>query len=472
MKKLIGILFALLLVSVSAFSLIGCGDGSEEETNVAPVSFKYKLEKTETEGEETETYYVLTNVTVSDKAKSLIEKKDYESLATLFNTSVEGVYEAPAVQYTAETVRKLVIPETYEGKTVKKIEKEAVVDLTYIEEIEVGSNIEEIGLGAFSGLTSLKTITLPFTGKKLGAVNGEKSFGYIFGTTSSDGLTSCAQTYNEGSSDNSATYYIPTSLKNVTIAGNNADSSETKKYILEKDEDGNDKIVYVDDDYAGENTVYTVVLNTSVYAVASYSFYNVSMVETVTLAGEIAGIADATFYGCSALKSVSLGGAVRIGANAFNGCTSLKTVDLTAVETIGASAFSGCTALGALAENGTSQPVTVGAKEIGESAFSGCTAIDSVVFVSADAKIGDNAFKGCSALRSISFNGANAEIGRFAFSSCDQRLQSVDFTNVKSVGEGAFLGCTVLETITNLPAAEFIGTDAFRNTKWEEDQNA
>ena len=131
--------------------MIGCGTKNSDSGNVAPISFKYTLEKEETNDEKAtaETYYVLSGVTVSDKAKTLIEKNDYEGLAELFNTAVEGVYEAPAVKYTKETVRKLTIPETHEGKAVKKIAADAVVDLTFIEEIEVKSNVEEIGLGSY-----------------------------------------------------------------------------------------------------------------------------------------------------------------------------------------------------------------------------------------------------------------------------------------------------------------------------------
>lgn len=469
MKKIIGILFALLLASVSAFSMIGCGTKNSDSGDVAPISFKYTLEKEETkdENETAETYYVLSGVTVSDKAKTLIEKNDYEGLAELFNTAVEGVYEAPAVKYTKETVRKLTIPETYEGKAVKKIAADAVVDLTFIEEIEVKSNIEEFGLGSFSGLTSLKTITLPFAGKKLGAKNSEKSFGYIFGTTSSDGLTSCAQTYNEGSSDNSATYYIPSSLKTVTITGDNKVSFETKKYILEKDEDGKDKIVYVDDSYTGESTVYSITLDTSVYAVAPYSFYNVSMAETVTLSGNIDEIGADTFYGCSSLKTITLGGAKKIGSAAFQGCTSLKKIDLSEVATIGDNAFNGCTSLGVLEDYGANNALTLVATEIGESAFAGCTSLDSVTF-SVKTSIGDNAFKGCTALRNVTFSAADTTIGKFAFSSCTKRLTAIDLANVSDVGEGAFYGCSVLETISNQPAK--IGANAFKNTKWEENQ--
>ena len=469
MKKIIGILFALLLVSVSAFPMIGCGTKNSDSGNVAPISFKYTLEKEETNDEKAtaETYYVLSGVTVSDKAKTLIEKNDYEGLAELFNTAVEGVYEAPAVKYTKETVRKLTIPETHEGKTVKKIAADAVVDLAFIEEIEVKSNVEEIGLGSFSGLTSLKTITLPFAGKKLGAKNGEKSFGYIFGTTSSDGLTSCAQNYNEGSSDNSATYYIPSSLKTVTITGDNKVSSETKKYIYEKDEDGKDKIVYVDDSYTGENTVYTASFDTSVYAVAPYSFYNVTMAETITLSGSIDEIGADTFYGCSSLKTIGIGGAKKIGSAAFQSCTSLKNVDLSAVETIGDNAFNGCTSLGVLDNYGVNNALSLAATKIGESAFNGCTSLDSVTF-SVKTSIGNNAFKGCTALRAVTFSAADTTIGKFAFSSCTKRLTAIDLTNVSEVGEGAFYGCSVLETISNQPSN--VGVNAFKKTKWEENQ--
>lgn len=71
-----------------------------------------------------------------------------------------------------------------------------------------------IGSSAFSGCSGLESMTLPFVGKNRSATGNEALFGYIFGETSFSGSTQTQQYY---SSNSSATYYLPSSLRTVII---------------------------------------------------------------------------------------------------------------------------------------------------------------------------------------------------------------------------------------------------------------
>ena len=418
MKKLLSVIFAVCLAVCSVMVIAACGENGADTQAGAPITFSYSIVK---DGDET--YYSLKNVTVSDKAQALIAKKDFAGLADLFNTDA-GEYKAPAVKYTKDTVTTLVIPEEYNKIAVKAISQDAVSGLAFVKKIVVGDNITKMSEGAFSSLIALEEIELPFVGGEKNAKNEKKLFGYIFGTTSGDGLTSCEQKYNGGDSGNTKTYYLPSALKTITVRGGNEKKDETLKFKIEE-KDGEIKYVYEGEDGYDELDAVenSATENTDVYSVAPYSFYNCTTLETINLSG-VEEIEEYTFYGCTGIKNLTFGDDVKtIGAHAYENCTSLKAVDFNNVETIGESAFAGCTALGEKYLDGANKIVFTDI-EIGNSAFSGCTAIKDVEF-NGECEIGERAFKGCTA------------------------IETVDFTNVTSVGDYAFYGCTNLASITN-----------------------
>ena len=369
MKKILSLLLALCFVISALFAVTACNDEADEKAE-APIKFSYTLVK-----ENDDTYYSLKSVTISEKAKELVDKNDYDKLAELFNTAVEG-YTAPETKYDKTTVRTLVVPTTYNNKAVKAISADAVAGLTFVKKIVVGENIEKIAEGAFSSLTSLEEIEIPFVGGEYNAKNEKKLFGYIFGTTSGDGLTACEQKYNDGDSDNTKTYYIPSSLKTVTVKKGNAKKTEELKYKI----DG-DKYVYSTDegymDIAG--TEYTINEDKSEYAVSAYSFYNCTTVETVNLSG-VTEIEAYTFYGCTGIKTLKVSdGVTVIGNNAYENCTSLKTLDLNNVTAIGDSAFKGCTSLGADYLDKANDGVDfTNVTSVGDYAFYGCTSLAKI----------------------------------------------------------------------------------------------
>jgi len=109
-------------------------------------------------------------------------------------------------------------------------------------------------------------------------------FGYIFGTSSYTGGVATTQWYygSSTSSTTSSTYYIPASLKSVTITGGN--------------------ILYC-------------------------AFYNCNNLTNITLSDGVTSIGNNAFYGCKSLASITIPDSVTsIGSYAFEYCTSLKSV--------------------------------------------------------------------------------------------------------------------------------------------------
>ena len=290
MKKLLGLLTSAVLALTFAFSLTACkGKSSSSGDDSKAYTATYELD------EENDTY-TFTGFTVSQKALELAEKKDFAALAELFN---EDKADGDA-DFTAETVKTLTVKSEYEGKPVTKIAGRAVSGLTFIEKIVVPDSVTEIAAMAFSNLKGLKEITLPFTGKSVDGLLAERSFGYIFDTTSADGLTSCAQTYYE-SKDASTTYYIPTALKTVTITGNNVPATNSTKWV---------KTVTID----GETK-------------PAYAFHSCTTIETLNLTGNVEKLEAYTLYGCSGLKNANLTSVNEVAAHAFENCTSLTAVN-------------------------------------------------------------------------------------------------------------------------------------------------
>ena len=415
MKRLLGLFTSVVLALTLAFSLAACkNDSSNRDEEDKAYNVQYELD-------DNEEYYTLKSFTVSEEARKLADKNDYEGLAELFN----GELAEGETAFTEDTVKTFTVKSEYKGKPVKKIASSAISSLAFIEKIVVPDSIEEIGANAFYQLTGLKEITLPFTGNKVGAISSKSSFGYIFGTTSADGLTSCAQTYADASSA-STTYYIPSNLKTVTITGKN-EKVATEKWVKNKitrDVDGNviDIAQIAEEGEVGDDgkPAYKITVYNDVdrkLAVPAYAFYNVTTIETVVLSDELTALENYTFYGCSALKTITAAGVKTVGDSAFESCSSLKSaafggtaageneITFANVETIGKNAFKGCTALGKSSDV-TKHPLDLSTvTEIGDSAFGGCTGLTSVKLKSG-VVLDKRAFSSCSALETIENAGA------------------------------------------------------------------
>ena len=367
---------------------------------------------------------VLNSFKVTDKAKELISDKKYGELATGFNANKGDSFTADTVK-TLDLSKAKVLDKSgnLTPATITKISANAVADLSYIEEIIVPETVTEIELGAFSNLSSLKKITLPFAGSKKGAQAEKKLFGYIFGTASSASLTSCTQTYNGGDKDNTATYYVPTSLETVVITGEIKKEMETVKYYIE---DGKQIKVTETNKGEGKEILTKDVDSYANNAVMPYAFCGITTVKDVTVTG--GAIFDGTFKGCTSLKNVTVNGeSVVIGRSAFDGCTSLKEGLFKKVTEIGEGAFKGCTSLGKSTDYAIGNLDLSNVTKIDESAFDGCTEMTTLT-LNASIVPANKAFNGCSKLIEVKKGDVKLEIKKDdkIFTNCNEKLYKKD----------------------------------------------
>ena len=149
---------------------------------------------------------------------------------------------------------------------VEKIGEYAFVDCGALVSIMIPDSVTSLGSGLLSGCGNLETITLPFIGNKAGITSGSEyqyPLGYIFGKDYYAGGVGTKQTYKFGSSTTTQTYYIPKSLRSVTVTG-------------------------------GE--------------ILQGAFYNCSMLTTVTIPESVTSIGSEAFYNCKNLSEVSFKG--------------------------------------------------------------------------------------------------------------------------------------------------------------------
>ena len=393
-----------------------------------------------------------------------------------------------------------------------------------ITKVVVPDTVTLIGVAAFRGCSSLEDITLPFVGNSEGAEkNYQQVFGWIFGyndvsnstimdsysTNSSNGTAQALEQWSY-SSMRMVYYYIPKSVRNVTI---------TKQTAIPNNA------------FRNCDLIETVTLPSNVVSVGDYAFYNTKKLTTTNISntatvgkdafvgsgilegktgvvyigsvlykyngtmpsGYTVKVKDGTtaiqanaFSGCSGLTTLILPeGLKSIGTNAFKNCTSLKEVVIpSSIESIGSSAFYGCSVLTKITIPfiGTSKTstssfssifstvptslttvVVTGDVDIPANAFKNCTKLTTITFTGAIGEIGTNAFYGCSALTTLTLPNTVTSLGNYAFYSCS-KLATVELANMSeltAIGSYAFQNCTSLTSIVVPETVTTIGDYTF-----------
>ena len=468
--------------------------------------------------------YQLSSVNIPVSLKTIGTKAFY-------NTALEGSLELSGVTTIGEMafMSCTKLTNVVLGDSLKTIADRAFEGCTGLTELVIPDSVETIGLGALSGCSSLQKLTVPFVGisKDAAASTLTHHIGYIFGEGGSGSYAAEAAYAKSNGTLTTKTYYIPSSLTELTVTG-----GELQQYALR-----------------GFKTLKKLSLD-GLYNIGAYALMNCSGLQELHFNGEAPFIVDTAFsdrtfdayYPCNddswdSIITSTYGGTVtwKAAHNFVNGtCENCKASEVTiiasgtcgefgknnltwtlysdgklilsgtggmdigpdfddyksaiktvviedGVTAVGALAFNSCsnltsvtipdsvTSIGGFAFNGCSslETVSIGNKviSIGTYAFSGCSNLTSVTIPDSVTSIGDQAYKDCSALASLTIGSKVESIGSQAFQGCSNLTSVTISDSVTSIGGGAFKDCSGLSSLTIGNKVESIGSGAFFNCK-------
>ncbi len=376
----------------------------------------------------------------------------------------------------------------------------------------MGEGESQIFHGAFQGCSSLESITLPFVGGDEEKDVYKKRLGYIFGQTPYDGAVEVEQGNRRFSNDQVKTYYIPSTLKHITILGTEETVIPTFAFqnisSLESITLGKN-VSKVEDTRLwinGCTSLQSITFDGCTPSISLYGFSSISSLyfsdlqtycqtsipralvdhwptvyvnnldiskqPSVTIPEGVTSISSSAFYNCTELRSVTISNSVQT-INGFDGCTGLTSVIIPdGVKII--SGFDGCTGL-------TSVIIPDSVYEI--SGFRGCTnllqiengvhyldawlidcdtSVTSVTVRAGTKAISSFAFSGCSSLTSITIPDSVTSIGEYAFSYCRSLTSITIPDSVTSIGNYAFQDCSSLTSITIGDSVTSIGEGLFQ----------
>ena len=259
---------------------------------------------------------------------------------------------------------------------------------------ELGTKVTSIGNSAFTGCSSLASVTIPSTVTSI----GNYAFNYCYSLSS---IT------------------IPSSVISIGINAFNS------CYSLS-----------------------SITIPSTVTSISTSTFQNCFSLTSVIISSTVTSIGQSAFSGCSALTSVTIPSSVAsIGSSAFSGCSALTSVTIpSSITSISTSTFQNCSSL-------TSVIIPSTVTSIGSSTFLGCYSLASVTIPSTITSIGSSAFSDCSSLASVTIPSTVTSISTSTFQNCSALTSITIPSTVTSIGSSVFSGARGLGFIKFEPTS-------------------
>ena len=264
---------------------------------------------------------------------TILEKSG--SLSGTYNNTISKGSHTLVVKYTKDgsnssgsdqaSVTNIAVSEGGATVLVAGVGSEAFSGCSSLKTVTLGDSISSLGDKAFYQCTNLQAITIPNTVLSIGTY----CFGYL--SLSEISIPQSVMTIGDYA------FQGCTQLADVII--------EDRTTALALGSNGSSALFAdcpLDSVYIGGKITYDTTSD------GGYSpFYRNTSLRSVVITDREEQIYDNEFYGCTNLQSVTIGNGVKsIGSYAFSGCSSLEGFSFGSnMETIGAEAFSDCTSL-------------------------------------------------------------------------------------------------------------------------------
>ncbi len=353
-----------------------------------------------------------------------------------------------------------------------------------IKEVKIEDGVRSIGDNAFSGCSSLTSITIPEIVTSIGdyAFNGCSS---LLSVKIPDNFTSISEgTFGGCSSLTSIT--IPDSVISIGEEAFSGCSSLTSviipdsvTHISKRTFSGCSNLTFITipdsvrwiDRYAFENcsSLTSITIPDNLYSIGYHAFENCESLTSITIPDSVTSIEDGAFLYCSNVKEIyvdennkkydsrdNCNAIIETKTNTLvKGCQ--NTIIPYGVSKIADYAFSGC-------HNLTSITIPDSVSYIGRSAFGGCgitflTIPDSVNIIEG------YAFSCCRNLTSVTISNGLTDFGGFIFQWCEALTSVTILDGVTCIDHYDFYNCSSLTSVTIPDSVTTIKRSAFDRCK-------
>ena len=206
-----------------------------------------------------------------------------------------------------------------------------------VKRIIIGDSVTTIGESAFSGCSSLTSVTIPNSVMTIGGA----AFRYCSHLTSVT-IPNSVTTIGDNAFNGCTSLTSVTIGNSVTTIGKEVfrDCSSLTSVTIP-----NSVTTIGGWAFSGCSSLTSVTIPNSVTTIGEFAFCNCSSLTSVTIPNSVTTIDDGTFSDCSSLTSVNIPNSVTaIGYGTFSGCTNLQKVNIgNSVKAVGGYAFYNCT---------------------------------------------------------------------------------------------------------------------------------